>query len=199
MGHGDFEQLLPLMGNGLLPVAAAGVQMAAFPVGELVLFSLILFQVKQTGNTGRYISAGLLGGLLILLMAIERVITFMGPEMASRTLYAVLMTVTGVQGGNIFETMVAINWYAYSITKFILCYYAFLIGTSHWFKVSEFKPLILPAGALITVFSLFFYENAIHEIEFASRIFTVYALPIEYGIPLVLLITAFIKLRLKGK
>nr|WP_315989339.1 GerAB/ArcD/ProY family transporter [Desulforamulus aquiferis] len=158
MAHVDLENLLPVLGQGFLPVISATLQMSAFPVGELVIFSLIFFHIKPSPKTGRFLTGGLLISLFILFMAIERIISFMGPDMASRQLYGIMGTIGGIRGGNLFETMVAINWYAFTITKFLVCYYAFMVGLAHWFKLPDYRPLLLPAGALITVFSLFLYE-----------------------------------------
>lgn len=193
MFFADLTQLLPLLEKGFKPIFAASLQISAFPVGEIIIFSLLFFHVSISKKTGLYLSGGLLGGVIILSLAIERVLTVLGPEISSRSLLPVLITISAVPGGHILETIVAINWYAFTVTKFMICYYAFTLALSHWAKLPDYRPLLLPAGALLTTFSLFVYDNVVQEIEFATRIFTPYAIPIEYGIPLLLLVGALIK------
>ncbi|SHK33681.1 GerAB/ArcD/ProY family transporter [Desulforamulus aeronauticus] len=197
MINADFEKLLPILSNGVLPVIHAGLNFTAFPVGEaLVLFSMIIYQVKNLRGIGAKLSSGFIFAIFILFLVIERAIVTLGPERASRSIYSIAAAINTVSGGGIILPFLTLNGFVFSVSELILCYYAFVTGVAHWAKLSDYKPLILPAGALFMVLGIYSFENAIEEATFSS-IWTVYALPIEFGIPLLLWVAAVIKSRLK--
>ena len=194
MSHINPSNMFPIFSQGLLPVVHAGINFTAFPVGESIfLFGMILYQVKNSqGITGR-LSVGFILALLILFLVIERAILTLGPERTSRTTYAVTVVINATPGGALLLPFMTLNWFIFSLCEFILCYYAFVTGLAHWAKLTDYKPLILPAGALFIVLGISIFNNAIEAATFSSTIYPVYAIPIVFGLPLLLWVVAVIK------
>ncbi|MCL5290878.1 MAG: GerAB/ArcD/ProY family transporter [Bacillota bacterium] len=95
--------LAPVLSKGMLPVVQASVNLSTFPVGEIVLFSMLIYHVKTTGKKGKkgvFMAAGLLLGMLILTLGILRTITILGPYLSARTSYAVFFAVNSYRSGN---------------------------------------------------------------------------------------------------
>jgi len=189
----QYDNLTPVLEHGIMPVARSVIGITSFPAGEIVVFGMVLYHVKESRGVAWYPLAGLVAGLFMLFLSIERSITVLSPAVAARAVYTPLVTINSIPGGQILVTLMAIIWYFFSIIKFMICYYAFVQGASHWAGVSDFRPLVLPAGALMAVFSIYVYESAIDELFFAKSIWPVYAIPLEYGIPLLLWIGALLR------
>ena len=191
----NFQHLLPILGQGPLPVLHAAILEAAFPRGEMVLFGIFLFQIKPQsfGQTRLYLAAAIIFGGIIGALSYLRAITVLGANIAGNSSYAVFSAVNAIQNGNLLVPLVALNWFLFSVTKFIICYYAFVLGLAHWAKIKSYQPLIIPAGAFMTAFSLYVYHDVVQESSFAEKIWPVYAIPIEYGIPLLLWLAAIMK------
>ncbi|ABO48601.1 spore germination protein [Desulforamulus reducens MI-1] len=192
------DNLLPVLSHGWAPVIHASLNQATFPMGEIVLFGMVIFHIKDIKNLNLYLSTGLLTTALAGVFALATPVIVLGADMVARTADAVLISVTNASGSNLIVPLLALSWFIFSVCKFLICYYAFVLSASHWARLSDYKPLIFPAGALIMVYSIIAYSNTIEEAEFAKRIWTVYAIPFEYGIPLVLLIAAVVRAKGKG-
>lgn len=190
----DFNNLLPILEKGFLPIMQASIDLTAFPVGEIVLFGMIVYHVKTPKEKpGFYWVVGLLLGTLIILLGIIRTISILGPSLSGRNSFAILVALNATGLSKLLQPLLVVNWFVFTVCKFFVCYYAFVMGVAHWAHLDDYKPVILPAGALITVFSLYLYTNVVQEMTFASQIFPVYAIPIEYGIPLLLLVVALLR------
>lgn len=192
--HADFGQLQPILSDGLVPVIQASLHLTAFPVGEILLFGMILFNLKSTQfrTTFLHMGAGLIMAAFVGIIIFERAITTLGVERTSKTLFAVVAIMGSVPGSRLFLPIFASSWFIFSLCQFFICYYAFVVGTAHWFKLSDHKPLIFPAGALIVALTLIIF-NPVEKIKFSTVIWPLYALPIEFGIPLLLLIVALVR------
>ncbi|MEG6513316.1 GerAB/ArcD/ProY family transporter [Desulforamulus ruminis] len=199
MFFANYTNLLPVLSQGIKPVLHSAVNFTAFPVGEIIVFSLLIFHIHKPEKAGSSLTAGLLAGILILVLSIERSIVTLDPERSSRSIFTIVTGLNSAHGGRLLLPIMALDTFIFSICKFFICYYGFVLGTCQWFKLSDYKPLILPAGALFTVFALYFHSNAIEEYTFAATIWPVYALPIEFGIPLLLWLAAILKNTLKSR
>jgi len=193
MFFSDFKNLSPVIEPGILAsVIKAGLSVTSFPAGEIVLFGMLIFHIKPK-KIGRNLSAGLLMALGILAETIMRTIVTIGPGPGGRSLFAIAKGINFMAGGGLLLPFNALNWFVFSVIKFLLCYYAFVLAVAHWAKLPDYKPLILPAGAMIMTFAVYAYGNAVEEVFFATKIWLVYAIPIEFGIPLLLWLAAVIR------
>ncbi|AQS57812.1 GerAB/ArcD/ProY family transporter [Desulforamulus ferrireducens] len=194
MSNANFDQLFPFLGEGVLPVIHASLSFCAFPVGEtIILFGMIFNQVRNSPGLGKKLSLGFFLAILILFMVIERSIVTIGPERSSRSVYSLTAGINAITGGAILLPFMTLNWFVFSICQFILFYYAFVSGLAHWFKLADYKSLILPAGALIMAYGIYMFENVLEAATFSFTVYPLFALPLTFGLPLLLWLVAGIK------
>lgn len=186
-----WAELLPLLGQGMLPVLKSVLDLSSFPVGEMILLAMIAWPIRDSPRRlAAYWALGLGGGLVILLLAVLGAITVLGPADAARATFARLSTADAGPASHLTVPVLAFNWFIFTFGKFSLCYYAFVSGLASLTGIDDYRTLILPAGALLTTFSLAAYQNLGQELNFARMIWPLYAPPIEYGLPLLLLAVA---------
>lgn len=189
-----WSELQPLLERGWEPVLKSVIMLSSFPVGEMILLALIVWPVRDSPRrlAGAW-CLGLGGGLFILLLATIGAITVLGPDDAGRAVFARLSTADAGPASNLTVPVLSFNWFIFTFAKFSLCYYAFVSGLAALTRISNYRSLILPAGALLTTFSLTAYQNLGQELDFARVIWPVYALPIEYGLPVLLLVSHLVR------
>lgn len=198
MSNADYSNILPILSHGPLPVIHSGLIFTAFPVGEvLIIFSMIICQVKHSQGMVGKLSLGLIFALFLLFLVITRAIILLGPDRASENIYTLVAVANTIPGTSVFLPFFTLNWFVFSLCQFIFCYYAFVTGVSHWFKLSDYRPLILPSGALFIALGIYIFDNPVQAAAFRSSIYPIYALPIVFGIPLLLWVAAVIKRKLR--
>ncbi|MGQ9557293.1 MAG: GerAB/ArcD/ProY family transporter [Desulfurispora sp.] len=189
-----WAELQPLLDRGWEPVLISALNLSSFPVGEMILLALIVWPIRESPRR-LYASwvQGLGGGIFILLLATIGAITVLGPDDAGRVVFARLSTADAGPVSHLTVPVLSFNWFIFTFAKFALCYYAFVSSLATLTGISDYRSLVLPAGALLTTFSLSAYQNLGQELDFARVIWPVYALPIEYGLPILLLVSHLVR------
>ncbi len=181
----DFSRMLPFLGTTLKPIIRAAIITASFPFGEIAIFAMIFAHIDSK-KIKKFAMLGVLIGFAILALAILRSITVIGVYGSARYVYPALEVVGEVPASFIVQMMLTINWYLIMFVKFVVCYYAFSFGLGQLLGLNKYSSIVIPVGVIITALSVYIYQNVIEESYFASSIWPVYSIPLEYGIPFLL-------------
>lgn len=191
----DIRRLMPVMESGVMPVFKGALSAIGFPFAETVLFTMIIPYVNNPGSARRAIIFGALAGGFLLLLIILRTLLVIGPATA-RLWYPVLEAVRMIDLFNIIQRVdaaVIINWIGFGFMKITVCFYAFVLGLAQWLNLSDYRPLVLPAGVLMLALSILVYDSYVDEVFFAAVIWYPYALTVALLLPLVMLGAAMIR------
>jgi spore germination protein KB len=181
----EFPRMLPFLDTNLKPIIRAAIITASFPFGEIAVFAMIFAHIDSTKTINKYAIMGVLTGFAILALATLRSITVIGVCGSARYVYPALEVVGEVPASFIVQMMLTFNWYLITFVKFVICYYAFNFGLGQLLGLKN-NSIVIPVGVIITAFSVYIYQNTIEETYFASHIWPVYSIPLEYGIPFLL-------------
>jgi spore germination protein KB len=184
------SRLLPLMENSLMPVIKAAIIPASFPFGIIVVFAMILNHVDSLKRINKFAILGVLIGFTVLALATFRSITVIGVDSSARYVYPALEAIGEAPASYILKMLMTISWYVIMFIELIICYFALNLGLGQLLGLKYHQSIVMPVGIIITAFSVFVYQNIIEEIYFASQIWPVYSIPIEYGIPFLIWIIA---------
>ncbi len=195
----DFNNLLPILEDGWSPVVKATVYLTSFPWGELILVGMFIINIKGSKRTAIPLIQGQLIATMVAIAIILQVITILGAERASRSIMAIVSVLNSIPGSNLLLIPFAMTWFIFAIAKFFICYYAFVTGFAHWSKIDDYKPLILPGGALLMSIAMIIYHDAGESQEFLKMYWPAYSLPFEYGIPLLLWLATGVKALLRRR
>lgn len=196
----DIKRVLPVMENGIKPVIAGSLAAIGFPFAETMLFTMIIPYIDRPQKVKRALLLGGLAGGLLLLFVITRTLLTLGAGPTARFWFPALEAVRMINLFDIIqrvESIIIINWVGFGFIKIAVCFYAFVLGLAQWLNLKDYRPLVLPAGVLMTALSLFLHGSFMENIAFASKLWTPYALPITFIIPLIMLIK--VSLRKIGK
>ncbi len=195
----DLDNLRPVLYNGFKPIFKGAYLLFSFPLGETVIFMLVIWSSDIKVKTYKVFTLGLISGTAILLTLSVRNILVLGVETSS-TLYfptysAVSMTKIGTFLERI-EIVVAVVFILTGIAKIGICLYGACNGIVKVFKFTSNKEITAPIGLLMMSFSCFMYSSTMEMFEWASKVYPYYAIPFQIILPLIIWITAEIKLYL---
>lgn len=197
-----FENLKPVLANGLTPVLNTAFSVFAFPFAETVLFTTVLSNLRPKSNPYKVYFWGLLiGGLIILLISVRSLIT-LGEGNISILYFPSYASVRLINIGNFLQRIEVSVTLVFIISGFIkisICLYSAGVGIAKIFNVSDYHHIIAPIGLLMMVLSIIVYKSTVEMFEWADKIYKYYAFPIEVVLPVIILIAAEIKARVRKR
>ena len=133
------------------------------------------------------------------------IITVIGADVAARSPYAIYDSAKQIKFGNFLERIeiiVGAVWFLTSTFKLILVFFTLNLSMAQWFKLKDYRSLLLPNALLILGTSLIVSQNAAHLLRFVQQTWTMYNFIQGVLIPLLLFIIVFIQKKIntnKGK
>ncbi|AZK45826.1 GerAB/ArcD/ProY family transporter [Paenibacillus lentus] len=148
----DLNRLMPVMGNGIMPLLQAVPQKNyQFPFAEVIAFSMLL---PFLNNPKKGVKAGyfaLIFAGVILSLTVATIISVLGVELAERSMFPLLATIGKatisdfIQRPDIFVVMTLIVGVYFKMSIFS---YAAVIGISDVFNI-PYRKLIFPVALII--------------------------------------------------
>lgn len=193
------KMLTPVLSSGLLPVLKGSVSPAGW-FCEVVSIAFIIPFINKPKETRVCTLIGVLWAAATLAFMAALVIMVFGPQFASILAFPTLEAVRYINVGQYLqrvEITFLIPWIISNYIKICFFYYITVLIISKWFKIEETKILVIPIGLMIFSMSLALFKNNVDLSLFLSQVWGFYSLPIELGIPSILLIIELI--RKKGR
>ncbi|MGJ7919453.1 GerAB/ArcD/ProY family transporter [Neobacillus sp. LXY-4] len=193
----DYSNLLPILGNGLRPVAIGSLTVMAW-FGEFVILGMILPYVerpKKLVKTGIWTA---MITLLFLLGPITGPIALFGPVEAAKMAFPTFSEVRYIAAGEVinrFDTIAILFWTVGSMIRISLFFYGLSLGIGQVLKLSSYQPLVIPLSWLIGVGALLFANNYAEFNEFLFQSYVPLNLLMGAFIPLVFMLLVMIFLR----
>ncbi|WP_232101533.1 GerAB/ArcD/ProY family transporter [Paenibacillus sp. URB8-2] len=195
----DVNRLLPVLGNGFMPVIHTAFPLTyTFPFGEMIAFLMLLPYVKTVPKTIRTASYGIaLSGLLISL-TISMNIAILGSDIVSRATFPTYTAISKVNIAEILQrldVLVLLSLIISSYFKIGTFYFAAVLAASDLFKIT-YNKLAVTIGLCILFSSMIIANNFSEHLEEGLIVIPPYFhLPFQAGIPLLLLIILKIRFR----
>ncbi|WP_309121062.1 endospore germination permease [Paenibacillus sp.] len=190
--------LFPVMEHGIMPaIMGAVVPQAWFSEFFLVSFLLPFLTDIEKGKKWGFISVA---AAVFGLVYINLMILLLFGEHVPAMVYPVLITFRYISVADFFENMesvVVAMWVMGNAVKISVFYYAAVLGTAQWLKLSDYKPIVLPIGVLIALFSFWSFPSFQHVVHFLTAVFPFHGTFVQTAIPLILLCIALLRKSVK--
>lgn len=191
----NLQALQPILETGFFPVLHGGFTDAA-RTSEVLFAALLLPYLNRPEKATRAVLLAFTIFVLFFVIMALLVITTFGVEQAANRTFPFFSLVRIISIGDIIERMDAIHmgiWILGAYLKVAAYYYLAVLSLAQVFNLKDYKPLVLPAGTVITALAVFLFESLVDLREFTSyKIFTWYVLFFIVFIPLILLLVALI-------
>ena len=191
----DMKLLTPVLSKGISPVIKDSISAAGW-FGEVVSIAFIIPFINKPKETRVCSIIGIIWASVTLSFLVALVIMIFGAELSSNLAFPTLEAVRII---NIMDYLVRaeiiflIPWVLANIVKICFFYYITVLIITKWFKLENTTILVLPVGLLLFTISLAQFKDSIDMIEFLNKVWGIFSLPIELGIPIMLLFVNFIR------
>lgn len=196
----DFTNLQPMFNHDMGTIASASVSTISFPFAETVLFLSIAGAIKRTDSPKKlYISSVLISGGILILVVIRN-IGMLGVPLWKAEYFPSYSAVRIIHVADYLmrtEGSIAMNFVFTGITKITVCLFAASKGLASLFGIKDYKQMAMPAGLLSLALCVTLYKSIMEMYGFL-KVYQYYAAPFQILIPLIIWITAEIKIK-RGK
>lgn len=198
-----FENLLPVLENGIKPIIKATVVHSSILTHPLIAL-LIFFpcSVTRTKKTNREFYIGyLIGGSMIFLTSLFTILV-LGSDITSISQFPSFLLAKKISIGNILERMegiFAVIWIVTIFFRTIFYLYAGFTGFSQVLGLKDYKYISLPAGLILVVLLLIVYPNPAYASEWNTTTWIPFVGTFALILPLVLLMVAVFRKKSKTK
>ncbi|SDH87582.1 GerAB/ArcD/ProY family transporter [Alteribacillus bidgolensis] len=193
----DVENMYPVFENGIKPIMKASSTPAAW-FSEFMLISFMLPYLKEREEGMKW---GIISIVSVIILMVVTNITslFVFGETTVKLTYPIMSAARYISIGDFFEHLEAVIMAIWVLSVFIkisVFYYVLVLATAQWLPLSNYKPLVLPFGFLLTVMAAWM-PSLPEQSDYISKVIP-FKLPLFYlVIPMILLVIAKIR-RLSG-
>lgn len=194
----DLSNLQPVLSSGIKPIwEAVFPGLITFPFGELIVFTVILPQVKNTQKGFRpFLLAIIAAGVLINIYTILN-ISVLGSSAYSRTVFPLLSSAREISIANFLERLDALVVFIVMLGVFVkvsIFFYCALKGFEFVYRLS-YRYFAFPVGMMIAIFSTLIAFSLNEHLKEGLVIVPYYLhLPFQFVIPfLIFLVVAYKK------
>ncbi len=196
----DFRKIKPFFGNGLPVVLKGGAVAFSFPFAESVLFLAVFSSLKGKESIKKvYLIGTIIGGLLIILTTLRNILILGGIQ--AKFYFPSHVAVSRISIGDFLqriELTVALVFVVSVFVKTSVCLLVACKGIAHLFLL-DYRSIVIQMGLIMLYFSYSLYDSIMEMAHWAFTTYFYYAFPFQVIFPVVLLITAEIKVRRRKK
>jgi spore germination protein KB len=188
----DLQRLLPVADAGVLSMAkGATVPLAWF--GEIVTITTVIPYLNRPRDAHRVASTAILAsGFILLVVVVDAIVTF-GPDYLDGMVFPGIaryrtINIAGFLGR--LEALGMANWVTGGFVKVSVFYWVTVLGIAQVLELKDYRPLVLPVGALLLDLSILNHPRAIDLNHFVVMGLPPFVATFAVVIPLLLLVTA---------
>lgn len=196
----NFENFLPIFHQPVNSYIHGTHIISTIPFGELVVFLMIAPNVEgKEKGLAKYFYGGFFIAALLILLVILRDTAVLGNmlEFLSLPSFEALRLATLFETISHIEILFAVLLILFLFFKISILFYTSILAVSHFFKIKSYRPLILPASALIVVYSITIFENVIMHTTISRGTAPFFWVFIEMILPFITLMVSYIKKAIK--
>ncbi|WP_232696505.1 GerAB/ArcD/ProY family transporter [Brevibacillus daliensis] len=189
----QFQNLQPVLEEGLKPVIRGSISFLILPFMEPVAVLMILPFVSQKDRIRKSLFVGqwLAGSVLIIITMLA--ILVLGADSTARQIYPSYQLAKKINIANFLtrlEAILAVIWFTTMFIRLSLFFYVTVLGLAQTLKLQDYRSLVFPLGMILIVFTLIMAPNIVYYNNLISDIWPFYAMTVGFLLPLLLLTIA---------
>lgn len=189
------SNFLPVLQIGLKEIIQGVNAMVAIPFGEVIVFLMFFPYVNDKERIKKSAIRGFTIGSIYFLIIILRNTAVLGNIVSFYVLpsYQVAKLIDIGEIVTRVEALIAMALLFNVFLKICIYYYAAVLSTAQLFKLSNYRPLVMPIGIISIVMSMSMFNSPVDEAYVAANIYPVFAIPIIIILPIISLIIASVR------
>ncbi|MFC3886212.1 GerAB/ArcD/ProY family transporter [Bacillus songklensis] len=202
-GSIDMNKIRPIFFNGPKPILAAVYpELMTFPYGETVVFLCLMSYIQQKGKLLIVNAAAVIVSGIVLSFFTFIKLAVLGVNHSSKASFPLLSAIRTISIAHFLERLDALGVFVMLIGIFIKVLLFTLAALKGMEAISSipYRFFILPFGGILSVLSMIIADNYAEHLQEGLQFVPYYVhLPLQYGIPVLLLIGLWTKQKLGGK
>lgn len=190
----EVKNLFPVLEKGIKPSIMGSIVPQSW-FSEFILISFFLPYVKTRKKGMQWAMISVLSVMVLMVLTNIMNLLLFGKLTASLT-YPVMVAARYISIAEFLEhleSIVMAIWIGGTFIKITVFYYALVLGTAQWLKLSDYRPVVLPIGFLILL-NGFWSAQSLQELShFLATSAAFYFLSVQVVVPVILLVLAFIR------
>ncbi|RAP75249.1 GerAB/ArcD/ProY family transporter [Paenibacillus montanisoli] len=192
------NRMLPVLGEGLRPVLKALFPTnLTFPFGEMIVMTMFLPYLNKRFNAVGIGSGAMAFSAILLCIAMFVNISVLGVEIASRATFPLFTSLSRLRLAEIVQRMDSVVLFLLIITSFFKIatfMFAAALAAHDLFKVQNYRLMVTPIALVVLLTSLTVAGNLTEHLQEGLQIVPYYLhLPLQFGIPIILLLIGLIR------
>ena len=195
----NFSNIKPVMSTNISTLISSSFSIFALPFGELVIFMTLFPWVKSKSSPTKIYLKSVGIATAIFIIANLRNLLILGATSSGMFYFASYQAVSVISIGEFFNRVEVLIGASVLLAGFIkVCVFLFAssIGLAKVCNVKDYKTMIVPCGLIILTLATFIFSNT-EEMMTWGTTHQFYVIPFEVLLPIILLVTDFIKARMK--
>lgn len=187
------ENLLPVLENGLLPVFSGTVPAGVFFAETYVMLMLIPY-LNKPPEARRVIARGILTMGLLQLLVMLTAISVLGAQL-NNLLFPTLNLARQIRLEHFLtnvDPLILLVWILGGFMKISVFHYCATLATSQLLGLRSYGAVAVINGVILGILSVILWEDALELAYHIANVIPFYFLPIQVGLPLLLLVFATI-------
>ena len=183
------HRLLPVGDAGVISIAKGAVVPAAW-FGEIVTITALIPYLTRPRDAHRVGIGAVLVSSILLLMVVLDAIILVGADVLDAITYSGLQKFRIVNIASFLgrlEALAMVNWITGGFVKVVFFYWATVLGIAQVMELKDYRPLVLPVGALILGMSILNHEDVMDLQRFITLAFPPFVAVFAVVWPLLLL------------
>lgn len=167
----------------------------SIPFGEIIVFLMIFPYVNNKKQVSKSVFSGFFIGSMFFFIILLRNTSVLGNIGTIHVLpsYQVARLVNVGEIITRMEVLIAVALLFNIFVKISIFYYATVLSIAQFFKLKSYRPLVIPVGIISIVLSISMYNSPAEEVQHATSIYPIYAIPFIIFIPIISFIIVSIK------
>lgn len=198
----QINYIRPILYNGMKPVVMGAFSVFSFPLGETILFTMCFSSLKWKHSPYKVYTAGLfIGGMILVITSIADMLV-LGPEINAMAHFPDYIVVSTLDMGDFLtrlEIIVAIVFMIAGFVKASICLLTVSKGVAKIFHCADYRFVVMPTALLMINLSYLIYDNIGEMQQWAFEIWRYYAFPFQVMLPVLMLVAAELKIRLRKR
>lgn len=187
----ELKNIQPIFEAGIKPITRATIFFISFfslPIVVLLMIFPVLVNQQKKAEKNFYI--GILFGGILLICLIILTILVLGADISAAQLYPSYTLARVIKVGDSLQRIEAIMagiWFITLYFKFVLYFYAAVIGLAKTLKLKDYLPLTLPLGMLLVLLALTINPNTVEADTFNKEVWPLYVASYGLALPILLI------------
>jgi spore germination protein KB len=192
----EIKNMFPIFRHGIMPSVKGAIIPGLSWFTEFFIIAFLFPFLADQEKGKKWGAISVLTVTLTMIVINLMVLFLFGGVLSSSYLYPVFDAAKYVHIGDFFEHLdgiVIVVWVAGVFIKICVFYYALVLGSAQWFKLSDYHPIVFPLGFLMILFGIWGHPNLPEIIKYYKVASPIYKPLFLLVIPLCLLLLARIR------